>query len=110
MADYDALGHHHEAILLLGVFEGKSGTLETARLRELGRALVGKAEYARAAEAYEKALAADPTDPLMHRNLGGLYILHLGDPERGHTHLRRSLELAPNQPGADELRGALKAR
>jgi tetratricopeptide (TPR) repeat protein len=107
-AAYDALGNYDESILLLGRFEGKSGALETARLRELGRALVGKAEYARAAAAYEKALAGDPADPLVHRNLGGLHLLHLGNSERGRTHLRRSLELAPHQPGAHEIRGALE--
>ena len=52
-------------------------------------------------------LAAADADALAHRNLGALYLEHLGRAEEGKAHLRRSLELAPDQPGAAEMRAAL---
>jgi tetratricopeptide (TPR) repeat protein len=39
---YDALGRYDETLDLLGSFAGRSGPFETARLRELARALIGK--------------------------------------------------------------------
>jgi tetratricopeptide (TPR) repeat protein len=107
---YDAVHRYDEALRVLRSFEGRCGLLETARLRELARALVGRQDFAAAAEAYEKVLEAEPEDALAHRNLGGVYLLHLGNPERGRLHLRRSLELAPNQPGVAEIKSALEGR
>jgi len=104
---YDALGRHDEALDLLRSFAGRSGAFETARLRELARALIGKRDYAAAAETYEAVLRAAEGDALAHRNLGALYLEHLARPEDGRRHLRRSLELAPDQPGAAEMKAAL---
>jgi tetratricopeptide (TPR) repeat protein len=104
---YDALGRYDETLDLLGSFAGRSGPFETARLRELARALIGKRNYPAAAETYEAVLRAAEGDALAHRNLGAVYLEHLGRPEEGKRHLRRSLELAPDQPGAAEMRTAL---
>jgi tetratricopeptide (TPR) repeat protein len=109
-AAYDAIGSHREAIELLESFKGRSGALEQARVRALARAFLGLGDYAGAASLYEAVVAADDRDALAHRDLGGLYLQHLGQPERGRAHLRRSLELAPDQPGADRIRAALGGR
>jgi tetratricopeptide (TPR) repeat protein len=107
---YDALGRYDEALALLQSFEGRSGPFETARLRETARARIGKRDFAAAAELYRAVLAADDGDALAHRNLGALYLEHLARVEQGKAHLRRSLELAPDQPGAAEMRAALGAK
>ena len=61
-----------------------------------------------AAEAYERALALDPTLFDAHRSLGMLYARSLGDRRRAAEHLRRALELAPDQAEAPELRRLLE--
>jgi hypothetical protein len=55
-------------------------------------------------------LHAAEGDALAHRNLGALYLKHLARPEDGMRHLRRSLELAPDQPGPAEMRAVLGSR
>lgn len=60
-----------------------------------------------AAEAYERALLLDPTLFDAHRSLGLLYARTLGDRERARRHLRRALELAPDQEEAPALRRLL---
>jgi len=53
---------------------------------------------------YERALALDPTLSDAHRSLGLIYSSLLGEPGKALGHFRQSLALAPDQPGADELR------
>jgi protein O-mannosyl-transferase len=103
----DAQARYAEALKLLESFSGRSGKFEPARLREVGRARMGLEQWEAAAAAYEQSLELFEADPLAHRNLGGLYIQYLGKSENGKQHLRRSLELSPNQDGAPLLRQAI---
>jgi len=107
-AALDALKRHKESFELLESFAGRSGHLEVGRLHELAVACMGLSLYQRAAEAYESILRLTEADALAHRNLGGLYVQVLGQREKGIVHIRRSLELAPRQPGNDQLRTILE--
>src|SRR5262249_23144522 len=70
----------------------------------LGFMLSRRGDAGAAAEFYERALAIDPSLDDAHRSLGLLYATALHDPARALLHFRRSLELAPGQAGAGELR------
>lgn len=107
-ASLDAQVRYREALSLLDRFAGRSGKFEPARLRELARAHMGLGAWGQAAAAYEEALALFEPDALAHRNLGGIYIQFLGKATEGRAHLRRSLDLAPDQDGADTMREALR--
>lgn len=52
----------------------------------------------------ERALAADPTLVVAHKNLGLLYLKVMRDTERARFHLGRVLELAPDHPEAPAIR------
>lgn len=106
-AALDALKRHKESLDLLESFAGRSGHLEVGRLHELAVSCMGLGLNQRAAEAYESILRLAEADALAHRNLGGLYVQMLGRREKGIAHIRRSLELAPEQPGSDQLRSIL---
>jgi tetratricopeptide (TPR) repeat protein len=69
----------------------------------LGYILSQRGDAAGAAAYYERALALDPTLADAHRSLGLIYSSALADPGKALDHFRRSLALAPAQPGADEL-------
>ncbi len=107
-ASLDAQARFGEALSLLASFAERSGKFEPARLREVGRAHMGLGAWDQAAAAYEGALALFEPDPLAHRNLGGIYIQFLGKRAEGQVHIRRSLELAPDQDGAATMREALR--
>ena len=66
-----------------------------------------KGDLRAAIEAYEMALSIDPTLHDAHHSLGMIYLDSLGDAEKGRRHLERSLEIAPDQPEADEIRQKL---
>ena len=70
----------------------------------LGYILSQRGDAAGAAAYYERALALDPTLADAHRSLGLIYSSALADPAKALDHFRRSLALAPAQPGADDLR------
>jgi Flp pilus assembly protein TadD len=87
-----------------------SGSPPSARAANfLGFLLGRRGEVRGAVEAYELALRIDPTLHDAHNNLGMLYAEQLGQPEKGVAHLRRSLEIAPVQLGAEEIRRRLEA-
>jgi tetratricopeptide (TPR) repeat protein len=62
-----------------------------------------------AAVLYERALTLDPTLFDAHRSLGLLYESALGDPGRALDHFRKSIALAPDQPGADDVRRRIES-
>ncbi len=105
----NALNRPKEALELLGRFENRSGRLEQGRLREEAVSRLHLFDYSGAAAAYEKALRISEADALAHRNLGGIYLQFLNQPDKGRAHLRRSLELAPAQPGAAEIRSLIQS-
>ena len=57
------------------------------------------ARFAEAIEQYEKALAIEPEHPAIHRNLG-ILLAELGRNEEAIVHLRKVLQLVPNEPTA----------
>jgi len=59
------------------------------------------ARFTEAVEQYEKALAIEPEHPAIHRNLG-ILLSQMGRNEEAIVHLRKVLELVPNEPAARE--------
>ncbi len=58
---------------------------------------------------YLKALQVDPDYALVHRYVAAIFSMpEFSRPERAIYHLRRTLELDPDQDGADELRELLR--
>jgi tetratricopeptide (TPR) repeat protein len=67
------------------------------------------ARFTEAIEQYEKALAIEPEHPAIHRNLG-LLLSRLGRTEEAIPHLRKVLQLVPNEPSAREILEAIEAQ
>lgn len=67
------------------------------------------ARFAEAIEQYEKALAIEPEHPAIHRNLGVL-LAQLGRNEEAIVHLRKVLQLVPNEPTARETLEAIEGQ
>jgi tetratricopeptide (TPR) repeat protein len=66
-------------------------------------------DYRKALVHYVKALQVEPDYALAHRNVATIYALpDFFSPKRVVFHLRRTLELEPDQEGADQLRKLLK--
>jgi Flp pilus assembly protein TadD len=65
--------------------------------------------FTEAIEQYEKALAIQPGNPAIHRNLG-ILLSRLGRIEEAIPHLRRVLQLVPNEPSAREILEAIEAQ
>jgi len=65
--------------------------------------------FTEAIEQYEKALAIEPEHPAIHRNLG-VVLAELGRNEEAIPHLRKALELVPNEPTARETLDAIEAQ
>ena len=64
--------------------------------------------YGEAIRQYEEALALDPQQPAIHRNLGML-LAQLGRYDEAIPHLRATLQMAPNEPAARETLEAIEA-
>ena len=67
------------------------------------------ARFTEAIEQYEKALAIEPEHPAIHRNLG-ILLSRLGRTEEAIPHLRKVLQLVPNEPSAREILEAIEAQ
>jgi protein O-mannosyl-transferase len=65
--------------------------------------------FTEAIEQYEKALAIQPGNPAIHRNLG-ILLSRLGRIEEAIPHLRKVLQLVPNEPSAREILEAIEAQ
>jgi len=65
--------------------------------------------FTEAIEQYEKALAIEPGHPAIHRNLG-ILLARLGRNEEAIVHLRKVLQLVPNEPSAREILEAIEAQ
>jgi tetratricopeptide (TPR) repeat protein len=77
-------------------------------LANLGAHQFNKGEIARALEFYQQALAVNPDYALVHKHVATIYALPDYDrPDLAAFHLRRSLELDPEQDGAKELKELL---
>ncbi len=68
--------------------------------------LMGEQRWKEAGKRLEAALAADPSNPSAHLNLGNV-LMRTGDPEGAERHLRASLELLPDNPMAQASLGML---
>ncbi len=82
--------------------QGEAGIAETDT-KEAG------ARFNEAIEQYEKALAIEPEHPAIHRNLG-ILLAQLGRNEEAIVHLRKVLQLVPNEPTARETLEAIETR
>jgi protein O-mannosyl-transferase len=67
------------------------------------------ARFTEAIEQYEKALVIEPEHPAIHRNLG-ILLAQLGRNEEAIVHLRKVLQLVPNEPSARETLEAIEAQ
>jgi Flp pilus assembly protein TadD len=67
------------------------------------------ARFTEAIEQYEKALAIEPEHPAIHRNLG-ILLSRLGRNEEAIPHLRKVLQLVPNEPSAREILEMIEAQ
>jgi tetratricopeptide (TPR) repeat protein len=77
-------------------------------LANLGAHHFNKGEIARALEYYQQALAVNPDYALVHKHVATIYALPDYDrPDLSAFHLRRSLELDPDQNGAKDLKELL---
>ena len=65
------------------------------------------ARFTEAVEQYEKALAIEPEHPAIHRNLG-ILLSQMGRNEEAIAHLRKVLQLVPNEPAARETLEAIE--
>jgi Flp pilus assembly protein TadD len=98
-------------------------TLTGNRFSELARAASGQGEavaaetdskeanarFTEAIKQYEKALTIEPEHPAIHRNLG-ILLAQLGRNEEAIVHLRKVLQLVPNEPAARETLEAIEAQ
>jgi len=75
----------------------------------LGYLLARRGDAEGAAAQYERAVRIDPRLADAHRSLGLIYAQKLGDRERGARELEITLSLAPDQPGATDLRKLMEA-
>jgi len=67
------------------------------------------ARFNEAVEQYEKALAIEPEHPAIHRNLG-ILLSQMGRNEEAIVHLRKVLQLVPNEPSARETLEAIEGQ
>jgi Flp pilus assembly protein TadD len=67
------------------------------------------ARFTEAIEQYENALAIEPEHPAIHRNLG-ILLSRLGRNEEAIPHLRKVLQLVPNEPSAREILDMIEAQ
>lgn len=58
--------------------------------------------------AFERALELDPRNADAHRNLGITYLRQRPDPALVIVHFRRFLELQPDSPQAEQMRGTIR--
>ncbi len=72
--------------------------------KQLAATLIGKGEYARAAEVLRQAVAAPPADEALFTDLGNAYLRQRMFPQAQQA-LRRALEINPGQPEAENLLG-----
>lgn len=78
-------------------------------LANLGAHYFNQKETRRALALYLKALQADPDYAMVHRYVASIFAMpEFNRPQRAIYHLKRTLELDPDQEGADELHRALK--
>jgi tetratricopeptide (TPR) repeat protein len=85
--------HYAQAAVILE----RAARIETGKgsiLEALGRALYNSGQHERAAEVFTELLEVDPSGHYAHFALG-LSLHRLGQPERGRTHLRLAVALAP---------------
>ena len=54
------------------------------------------------------ALKLKPNDADIHFDLGGFYLTRLYDKNRAIFHLKKSLELNPDHPRAEQIRNVIK--
>lgn len=69
-----------------------------------GRELARKQEFRAAADAFERAVEANPRSALAHFELGLLHEAHLGEPATAVFHFERFLKLRPTSDKADVAR------
>lgn len=74
----------------------------------LGSAYVKKGLYNEAVLETESALKLDPKLADAHRNLGLIYYLYLKDSKKAVYHFKKLLQLAPNQPDAENIKKIIK--
>jgi protein O-mannosyl-transferase len=82
--------------------QGDAATADTETIE-------ANARFTEAIEQYEKALTIEPEHPAIHRNLG-ILLARLGRNEEAIVHLRKVLQLVPNEPAARETLEAIEAQ
>lgn len=76
--------------------------------RDLGKSYEEKGLFKGALGAYLGALRLKPNDADIHFDLGGFYLTRLYDKNRAIFHLKKSLELNPDHPRAEQIRNVIK--
>ena len=76
--------------------------------RDLGILLYRLGRQAEARAPLERAITLMPDDAVAHRYLGRVLLAPGGDAKRARLHLSRALALAPQGPGAGEIRALLE--
>ena len=69
---------------------------------------VMKGKFSKAIEIYQQAIKSDPSNFKVHNNLGLVFLQHMNDPAQAAYHLKKSLDISPDQQKAVLLRELIK--
>jgi len=76
--------------------------------RDLGKAYEEKRLFREALEAYSSALRLKPNDADIHFDLAGFFLRRMPNKNLALFHLKKTLELNPRHPRAEQIRDAIK--
>ena len=94
-------------------FEYYSRAVELDRNYHLAKIAVAnvfvmKGKFSKAIEIYQQAIKSDPSNFKVHNNLGLVFLQHMNDPAQAAYHLKKSLDISPDQQKAVLLRELIK--
>lgn len=114
VADYNELGNRYKQ---KGMYDDSIASYKKALQinpkdagshYNLGLAYIKKYMYQEAAIETENALKLDPKMADAHRNLGLIYYLYLEDNKKAVYHFKKLLQLAPDQPDAENIKKIIR--
>jgi tetratricopeptide (TPR) repeat protein len=94
-------------------FEYYSRAVELDRNYHLAKIAVAnvfvmKGKFSKAIEIYQQVIKSDPSNFNVHNNLGLVFLQNMNDPAQAAYHLKKSLDISPDQQKAVLLRELIK--